>query len=140
MYRNRVKIDVNDNDGNKISISLEGRLTRDKMLQVLDFVNLLGGSSTVGAHPEEEPRVSKFKRIQNIILRKFPVGWFTSQELMMVYEDVLDEPIGLSTVSTYLTRLATRGILMRSGPATKRRYKVITFVNENDRPKYNIPP
>ena len=137
--KNRVKIDINDNDGNKISISLEGRLTRDKVLQVLDFVDLLGGAPTAGTQPEES-NISKFERIQNIILRKFPVGWFTSQEVMMAYEDALDEPIGLSTVSTYLIRLTTKGILTRSGPTAKRRYKSVNFANENNRPKYNIPP
>lgn len=138
MSKNRIKIDINDNDGNKITISLEGRLTREKVIQVLDFIDLLGGSSAADIQSGES-NFSKFERIQNIILRKFPVGWFSSQEVMLTYEEALDEPIGLSTVSTYLTRLAAKGILMRSGPVVKRRYKVVNIIN-NNRPKYKILP
>lgn len=140
MPGNRVKIDINDDDGNKFTISLEGHLTRDKVLQILDFVDLLGASSTIEKNTEESNH-SKFEKIQNVILRKFPVGWFTSQEVMIAYEDSLDEPIGLSTVSTYLTRLAVKGLLKKTGSTAKRSYKVITFVNKsNTRSKYNVPP
>ena len=140
MPGNRVKIDINDDDGNKFMISLEGHLTRDKVLQILDFVDLLGASSTIEKNTEESNR-SKFEKIQNVILRKFPVGWFTSQEIMIAYEDSLDEPIGLSTVSTYLTRLAVKGLLKKTGSTAKRRYKVTTFVNKsNIKSKYNVPP
>lgn len=118
---------------------MEGRLTRDKVLQVLDFVDLLGGSQPGGVQ-QSDSDISKFERIQNIISRKFPVGWFSSQEVMMAYEDALDEPIGLSTVSTYLTRLASKGVIMRSGPTAKRRYKVVKYINENNGSKYKIPP
>jgi hypothetical protein len=137
--KNRVKIDINCNDGNKISVSLEGSLTRDKVLQVLDFIDLLGESPKGNEHPENS-NLSKYERIQNIILRKFPIGWFSSQEVMIAYEDALDEPIGLSTVSTYLTRLATKGILTRSGSVVKRRYKITNFVSQSNKSRYNIPP
>ncbi|MDQ1278879.1 MAG: hypothetical protein QG670_139 [Thermoproteota archaeon] len=93
------------------------------MLQVLDFVELLGGGST----SNEERNISdfsKFEKIRNVIERKLPIGSFTSQEVMMVYEDLLNEPIGLSTVSTYLSRLVDKGFLTRSGSAASRKYKL----------------
>ncbi len=47
----------------------------------------------------------------------------------MVYEDLLNEPIGLSTVSTYLSRLVDKGILIRSGSAASRKYKLKRSLN-----------
>ena len=123
MPTNRVKINVNDEEGNKITISFEGKITRNKVLQVLDFVELLGGTNM----PGEEKTVdflSKFDKIQNVVERKFPIGWFTSQEVMVTYEDIFDEPIGLSTASTYLSRLVEKNILTRSGSPAERRYKL----------------
>jgi len=136
----RVKIDINNDDGDKITISMEGHLTREKVLQILDFIDLLGGSQMVDALSEGS-NLSKFDKIQNVISRKFPVGWFTSQEVMIAYEDAFDEPIGLSTVSTYLSRLVVKGLLTRSGSAAKRRYRVDKkLINKNNGPRYSVPP
>jgi hypothetical protein len=121
---NKVKVNINDEEGNKITISFEGRITRNKVLQVLDFVELLGGGSTPGEEKNTSD-FSKFDKIQKVIERKFPIGWFTSQEVMIVYEDLLNEPIGLSTVSTYLSRLVDKGVLTKSGSAAERKYKLM---------------
>lgn len=131
MPSNRVKINVNDEDGNKITISFEGKITRNKVLQVLDFVEILGGVQTAN---EEKPvdTLSKFDKIQHIIQRKFPVGWFTSQEVMVAYEDAFDEPVGPSTVSTYLSRLVEKSILTRSGSITERKYKMKRIITSNE--------
>lgn len=137
MPSNRVKIDINDDDGSKFTISLEGHLSRDKVLKILDFVDLLGTSSAIENTGDLN---SKFEKMRNVIFRKFPIGWFTSQEVMIAYEDSLEEPIGLSTVSTYLTRLATKGFIKKTGSAAKRKYKIVAFTKKSDTdPKYNVP-
>ena len=137
MPSNRVKIDINDDDGSKFTISLEGHLSRDKVLKILDFVDLLGTSSAIENTGDLN---SKFEKMRNVIFRKFPIGWFTSQEVMIAYEDSLEEPIGLSTVSTYLTRLTTKGFLKKTGSAAKRKYKIITFTKKSETDtKYNVP-
>ena len=139
MPKNRFKIDLNDDDGNKFTISLEGHLTRTKVLQILDFVDLLGGSSMEKIHKTSSD--SKFGKLQKVIQRQFPVGWFTSQEVMIAYEDTLDEPIGLSTVSTYLTRLAIKGVLNKSGSKAKRIYKVTSLIYKSDtQSRYHVSP
>jgi len=135
--KNRIKIDINDVEGNKITIALEGHLTRDKMLQLLDFVELLESSSTIEKNPKIS-NLSKFDKIKKVILRKFPLGWFTSQEVMIAYEDALDEPIGLSTVSTYLTRLTTKGILKRTGSVAKRKYRLFNLTDKKNRSQYKV--
>ena len=38
-----IKIDIRDGEGNKITVSFQGGLTRNKVLQLLEFVELLDG-------------------------------------------------------------------------------------------------
>ena len=123
MTNRKLKVEFNNGDGNKISVTISGRFKRDKILQLLDFIDLLDGDSDIN---EEKllSDLSKIEKLQLIIKRKFPIGWFNSQELMIAYEDILNEPIGLSTVSTYLYRLVGKRILIRSGSLAERRYKL----------------
>ncbi len=133
MPARRVKIEVTANNGDKLSVVFEGKINRNKLLQVLDFVELLGGMPAV----EEEKTltsISKFDKLHNIVNSKFPIGWFTSQEIMISYEDTFNEPIGLSTVSTYLSRLSRRGFLIRSGSFVERRYKLRRAVQQEKSP------
>lgn len=119
-----LKLDINDGEGNKISITIRGKLNRDKIFQILDFVELLNGDST-STENRSITDLSKFEKLQRVIERKFPIGGFTSQELMIAYEDTLDEPIGLSTVSTYLYRLVEKKMLTRAGSSAGRKYKLV---------------
>jgi len=123
MTNRKLKVEFNNGDGNKISVTISGRFKRDKILQLLDFIDLLDGDSDIN---EEKllSDLSKIEKLQLIIKRKFPIGWFNSQELMIAYEDILNEPIGLSTVSTYLYRLVGKRVLIRSGSLAERRYKL----------------
>jgi hypothetical protein len=123
MTNRKLKIEFNNGDGNKISVTISGQFKRDKVLQLLDFIDLLDGNSEIN---EEKllTDLSKIEKLQLIIKRKFPIGWFNSQEMMIAYEDILNEPIGLSTVSTYLYRLVGKRVLIRSGSISERRYKL----------------
>lgn len=40
-----------------------------------------------------------------------------------VYEQELKEPIGLSTVATYLSRMATKGLVLKAGSSSNLKYK-----------------
>ena len=118
----RVKVDVNDGEGNKLSISFQGKITRGKLLQLLDFVELLGGVPT--GNPLDISTLSKFEKLKLLVESKFPVGWFTTQDAMIAYEDTYDEPMRLSTVSTYLSRLARKTVLQRGGTLAGRKYRL----------------
>jgi len=120
--KKRVKIEVADGDREKVTITLEGDMSRERILHLMDLLQLL--DITDKARPEEPEELSKFEKVRLLIKRKFPTGWFTSQDIMVAYEDSYDEPIGLSTVSTYLVRLVDRGDVTRSGSITTRRYRI----------------
>jgi len=121
----RLKIEVHDGEGNAITVSFKGQLTRNKALQILDFVELLGDVSSGRTEDVDAlSDLSKYEKLRLVIERRFPIGWFTSQEALMAYEETLNEPMALSTVSTYLARLTSQTFLARSGSHARRRYKI----------------
>ena len=129
MPARKVRVDLFDTEGNRYSISFEGQVTRDKALRLLDLVELLGGMPG-GGNPEAGSTVpgnelSKYDKVRTIVQRHFPVVWFSSREVQSVYEQELKEPISLSTVATYLSRMATKGIVLRTGPSNSLKYKAM---------------
>lgn len=126
MPARKMRVEVFDDEGNSYSIAFKGRLTRQKALCLLDIVELLGG-----VHPKQELThnlavASKFDRVRFIVEKRFPVVWFSSGEVVTVFEQDLSEPISLSTVSTYLARMADRGLLLKRASAGKREYRLMT--------------
>jgi hypothetical protein len=121
----KVKFEVLDQEGNRFSIAFEGRVTRDKVLQVIDLIELLGGVTAPGSNTERNyDELSKIARTQELIKQQFPAGWFSSKDVQDAYADAFNQPIGLSTVATYLTRLSEKGVLIRGGSIAERRYRL----------------
>lgn len=125
MPARRIKVDVFDAEGSKLTISFEGRITREKVLQLLDLTELLGGIPASNVDDEKSvSTMSKFEKMQLLLRKEFPVGWFSSQLVQSAYEKLFKEPTQISTVSTYLARLSGRGLLIRSRSPADRRYRL----------------
>lgn len=130
--KKRVKIEIEDGFNEKVTITLEGTINKEKIQNLIDIIQLMGVSNYEKENIKPED-ISKFDKVLMLIERKFPAGWFTSQDIMVAYEDQYDEPIGLSTVSTYLARLINREIISKSGGISTRRYKL----NKVENSKHN---
>lgn len=133
MPARKIRVELFDSDGNRYTIAFEGQVTRDKALRLLDLVELLGGapseSSTVGVETSIPSRVlSRFEKVQLVVQKSFPLIWFSSKDIQSVYEQELKEPIGLSTVSTYLSRMAGKGLLLRIGGPNSLKYKTASNI------------
>ncbi len=127
MPARKIRIELFDREGNKYTMSFEGRVTRDKAVRLLDLVELLGGvpgeEASVGSGtPMNE--LTKYDRVQVIVQNHFPVGWFTSKQVQSVYEQEIKEPMGLSTVSTYLSRMTERGMLVKARASKQLKYRM----------------
>ena len=112
MRPRRLKVEFYDSDGVRHSIAIDGPVTREKVGKILDLVELMSGtpqsSATVlGLSPR------KFDKLASAIMSRLKGRSFTSGEARRAFETTFREKIPLSTVSTYLTRLADRGILER---------------------------
>jgi len=129
MPTRKMRVELFDGEGNKYTVAFEGQITREKALRLLDLVELLGGMPAASGNPGVPVSVisngsSKYDRVRALVQRHFPVVWFSSKEVQSVYEQELKEPISLSTVATYLSRLANKGKLLKTGASNRLKYKV----------------
>lgn len=126
MARKRIRIDMEDTDGTKYDIKLEGNVTRDKILKVfemMDLMNIEEGTETTNLD-------TIWAKIWNIIDKHFPIGKFTSNEILEKYEDEYNEPIKLSVVSTYLSRFNSKGKIERSKSGRAWAYQTIRLTQK----------
>ena len=128
MPARKIRVELFDSDGNRYTIGFEGQVTRDKALRLLDLVELLGGSSSenppvVGGTTLPNRTLSRLEKVQGVIQKNFPLIWFSSKDIQSIYEQELKEPVSLSTVSTYLSRMAVKGMLLRTGGSNNLKYK-----------------
>jgi hypothetical protein len=128
-----MRVELFDNEGNRYTVSFEGQITRDKALRLLDLVELLGGMPNESTSQKPESLVtgvllSRFERVRSVIQKNFPLVWFSSRDIQSVYEQELKEPVNLSTVSTYLSRMTSKGLLLRTGESNNLRYKTVSTI------------
>ena len=129
MPAKKMRVELFDSEGNRYTVAFEGQITRDKALRLLDLVELLGGMPNETTNRNSGVAIagsvaSRFEKVRSVIQKNLPLIWFTSREVQSVYEQYLKEPISLSTVSTYLTRLTNRGGLLRTGEGNNLKYKL----------------
>ena len=135
MPARKIRVELFDSDGNRYTIAFEGQVTRDKALRLLDLVELLGGAPgegpSVNSNAALPNRVlSRFEKVQLVVQKNFPLVWFSSKDIQSVYEQELKEPVGLSTISTYLSRMAVKGMLLRTGGQNNLKYKTAPNISQ----------
>jgi hypothetical protein len=115
MAKKRIRIDLEDTDGAKYNFNMEGNITRDKVLKIFELMDLMNIEEQ-DATPQLD---SVGAKVWHIIDKYFPVGHFTSNEVLEKYEDEYNEPVKLSIISTYLARFNTKGRInrLRNGKA-----------------------
>jgi len=112
MRPRRLKMEFYDAEGVRHSIAIDGPVTKEKVSKILDLVELMSGTPHASATALGlSPR--KFDRLASTIISQLKGRNFTSREARKAFETTFREKIPLSTVSTYLTRLADRGVLER---------------------------
>jgi hypothetical protein len=109
MAKKRIRIDMEDSDGARYDIKLEGNVTRDKVLKIFEMMDLM--------NIEEEQEITNIDsigaKIWHIVDKFFPMGKFTSTNILEKYEDEYNEPVKLSIISTYLSRFSSKGKIDR---------------------------
>ena len=121
MARKRIRIDLEDSDGAKYNFSLEGNVTREKMLKIFELMNLMNIEE-----PEAITQLDSIGgKIWRVIDKNFPIGKFTSSMILEKYEDEYEEPIKLSVISTYLSRFAVKGKVAREKQGKEWAYQIL---------------
>jgi hypothetical protein len=124
--KRKFKIELEDAEGSKYNLSLEGNVSKEKIMKIVEFMDLLNIESNGSSEGETFTRApaSVGDRIWNLVEAKFPYGSFTSTDILELYEDQYNEPIKLSIISTYLSRYSERGRLMRNRQGKEWVYKI----------------
>jgi hypothetical protein len=121
MAKKRIRIDMEDSEGARYDIKLEGNVTREKVLKIFEMMDLM--------NIEEEQTTTNIDsvgaKIWHIVDKFFPMGNFTSTNILEKYEDEYNEPLKLSIVSTYLSRFSTKGKIDRTRTGREWTYHTI---------------
>ena len=121
MAKKRIRIDMEDADGARYDIKLEGNVTREKVLKIFEMMDLMN----IEEENESTNIDSVGSKIWHIIDKFFPMGKFTSTNILEKYEDEFNEPIKLSIISTYLSRFSTKGKVERTRAGREWIYQTI---------------
>ncbi len=123
---------MEDSNGAKYDIKIEGNVTREKVLKIFEMMDLMN----IEEGPEALNLDSTGSKIWNIVDMHFPVGKFTSSTILEKYEDEYNEPIKLSIISTYLSRFANKNRIERSKTGRAWTYQTIRLAQRNpEQPK-----
>jgi hypothetical protein len=127
--KKKIKIEFEDADGSKYNLSLDGIISKNKMLKVYELMETL---NTPGGSPYEvnddrhrndlahdgisagRSLTSVGSKIWYIVENKFHNTTFTSKDIQELYEEEFKEPMRLDAIATYLSRFVNRSKLVRN--------------------------
>jgi len=109
--RKRIRIEVEDEEGTKYTLALEGKVSRDKLMKAVDMLEIMDVPMD---HTYRPPNEETFLGKVTILLEtEFAAGDFSSSDIARSFEEKYNQPVKLSTVSTYLARLANKQYIKR---------------------------
>ena len=129
--KKKIKIEVEDAEGDKYNLSLEGNMSKEKVMKVMELIDALNAGrlqqvehTSPMPNQIQENMSSLSSKIWSIIENKFPFTSFTSTDIQEMYSDEFNEPIKLDVIATYLARYLKKGKLLRSKGGKEWIYKV----------------
>lgn len=141
--RRKIKIELEDENGEKYNLTLQGTLTKEKLLNVMEFIQLFDKNSIEGNYDGSiERRETDMKlgsKLWNLIIENFRYHTFTSSDILRIYQDLYYESIQLSVISIYLSRFYFKKQLNRSKNGKQWVYALIKQNLSNFRENYEKP-
>ncbi len=109
--RKRIKIELEDEEGTKYTLALEGKVSRDKLMKVMDMLEVMGVPLERSYRAPDEGTF--FGKVMTLLETSFAAGDFSSSDVARELEEKYNQPVKLSTISTYLARLADKEYIRR---------------------------
>jgi len=109
--RKRIKIELEDEEGTKYTLALEGMVSRDKVMKAMDMLEVM--DVPLEHSPRAPDQGTFFGKVQALLETTFAAGDFSSSDVAREFEDKYGQPVKLSTISTYLARLSDRQYIKR---------------------------
>jgi len=110
--RKKIKIELQDEEGTKFTLALEGKVSREKLLKAVDMLEVMDVPLD-RAEPKAPDEGTFFGKVATLIETTFASGDFSSSDVAREFEERYGTPVRLSTISTYLSRLADKQELRR---------------------------
>ena len=111
--RKKVKLQITDEDGTTYSLALQGKFSQEKVIRMMELIDVIGQTNHNTLDSITPDETTTYGRLFKLIQSSYSAKEFSSADIARDYEDRHGSPIPLSTVSTYLSRLADRGKLNR---------------------------
>jgi len=122
--RKKIKIEVEDEEGTRYTLALEGKVSRDKILKAVDMLDVMDVPLDQGEeHPISDGTF--YGKVMSLIEGGFSTAEFSSSDVAREFDERYGQPVRLSTVSTYLARLVEKGYLRRERFGTSWVYRRI---------------
>jgi len=109
--RKRIKIELEDEEGTKYTLSLEGAVSRDKLMKAMDMLEVMDVPLERARRAPDEGTF--FGKVQTLLETTFAAGDFSSSDVAREFEEKYNQPVKLSTISTYLARLVDKQYIKR---------------------------
>ena len=107
----RIKIELEDDEGTKYTLALEGTVSRDKLMKAMDMLEVMDVPLDHSLRSPDQGTF--FGKVQTLLETTFAAGDFSSSDVAREFEDKYGQPVKLSTISTYLARLSDRQYIKR---------------------------
>ena len=120
--KKKIKLEFFDQTGVKHSIAIEGELTSEKIRRLIEYAEIVAGHEPTTVIPEGQE--TKMNRLLDVINTTHTETSFDSREIWKAYREAWGDDFSLGAVSTYLSRLADRGTLERTGSSAHWLYKL----------------
>ncbi len=111
--RKKVKVEITDEEGTTYSLALQGRFSQDKVMRMMELLDLLGQTDHNTPYNLRPDESTTYGKVLKLVQSSYSTKEFSSADIAREYEERHGSPIPLSTVSTYLSRLADKGTLKR---------------------------
>jgi hypothetical protein len=117
--KKKIKIELQDDEGSKYNLSLEGNFSKEKIFQVIELMDLVRSTNSGEITNQLQEKnnnntLSVDSKIWKIVEESFYFNTFTSSDIVNIYKKKYNETIKLSIVSTYLARYCAKGKLNRT--------------------------
>ena len=109
--RKRIKIELEDEEGTKYTLALEGAVSRDKVMKAMDMLEVMDVPMEPSHRPPDQGTF--FGKVQTLLETEFAAGDFSSSDVTRGFEEKYGQPVKLSTISTYLARLTDKQYIKR---------------------------
>ena len=90
---------------------MNGPVSREGLMKAMDALEMM--DLTGKAQPHSPDQATFFGKVQTLLETAFAAGDFSSSDVASEFEEKYSQPVKLSTISTYLARLADRQYITR---------------------------